>query len=232
MYSKTKQMLSRFTYRKVPFLILYEVTLVVGMLLSPNPNNRMTIESDAGFYGLGLLFLFLLALVEKRKGLPLPFAESISKTGYAVAAVIAFFGSLLVVELLAKLLMGSVPYFHLGPFDPTKWFTYIWYFQFGIVEESMKIGLTNIFGIPALRTRERKWKNLVISAAGIVSAVLWAYSHILSRAFYGTYAFEKFLIACAFGIVVFAVTFWKRNYLPAVAAHGIYDIGVTLGYWI
>jgi hypothetical protein len=228
---RIKQITSKLTYRKVPFLILYEIALVAYLYFSVEPYQRQVLISNAWLFGLGFLFLVPLAFFEKRKGLPLPYVEPMSKIEYSVAVGIAFFGVFEVAKVALWLVHCGLFSYQLSPFNPANWFTIEWNFQFGIVEESMKMCLTNVFGVPALWMRQAKAKNVWIFFAGTVSVVIWGYTHILTGSYAGPYAFTDFLIACLIGIVLLAVTLWKRNYLPAVLAHAIFDAGGALGYW-
>lgn len=232
MNDKVRQVISRLTYRKVPFLILYESALVVYFYFSTNPYQRQDVITYGWFFGLGFLFLVPLAIFEKRKVLPLPYAKSMPKYDYFVAGALCFIGTLGFVKIASLLLSYRWIPFQLDQFNPVTWFTIAWNFQFGIIEESMKMALTNFFGIPALFTHRTRLKNLWIFFAGTVSVVFWAYIHLLTGAYIGPNAFSEFLIACVVGMILLTVTIWKRNYLPAVIVHGIYDIGVVFGYWI
>jgi len=223
-----RRIASRLTYRKVPFLVLYELALVTYLYFSPNPYQKNELLSNAWFFELGFLFLIPLAFLEKRKGLPLPYAEPMSKYNYFVAGGIGFIGMMFIVRICVLLMSyGLFPY-GLSPFDPANWFTVAWGCQAGVMEESLKIGLTNLLGVPALRMRQAKARTIWVFFAGTISVFTWAYVHILTASF----TFGEFLMACLVGLVLFTITLWKRNYLPAVVVHGIYDVGATLGYWV
>jgi hypothetical protein len=137
-------------------------------------------------------------------------------------------GLMLVVRICVSLMYYGLFPFGLNPLSPANWFTVAWGLQAGVIEESLKIGLTNVLGVPALRVRQVKARTIWVSLAGTISVFIWAYSHILTA----SYTLGEFLIACLVGVVLVAITVWKGNYLPAVVVHGIYDIGVSLGYWI
>lgn len=231
MRKRIRSFISKLTYRKIPILILYELALVVYLYFSPNPYQRYDLTANAWFFGLGFLFLCSLAFFEKRKGLPLPYAESMSKSDYFVTGAVGFIGTLVMVDVIILLTAYGSFSFRLSPFDPANWFTVVWDFQFGIVEESLKMGLTNVFGIPALWMRPRIARNIWVLFAGTVSVAIWAYTHILTGSYYGVYASANMLVAFLIGMILLAITIWKRNFLPAVIVHGIYDVGVALGYW-
>jgi len=224
---RIRQIASKLTYRKVPFLLLYEVLLVSGMWFSPNPYRKLDITSNSWFFGVGFIFLAFLAILEKRKGLPLPIVQPISKSYYLLTTLTALFGSLFIAKLFALLVVSGRLSFQLSPFEPSNWFTIAWNFQFGVVEESFKVGLTNVFGIPTLRMRCSEARNVWICFAGATSVVIWVYWHFLTHAYTTTY---EFVTACSIGLFWFAIILWKKNYLPAVLSHGIFDVAHALGY--
>jgi len=230
MNSRIEAAWSRLTYRKVPFLILYEVALVAYLCFSPNPYQRQAIAGNAWFFALSFLFLIPLAFFERRRGLPLPYVESMSLYDYFVAGGLCFIGLVLVLMVFRWLLVQGLFPFALTPLNPSNWFTVAWEFQFGIVEESFKMGMTNLFGLPALWMRGKVARKVWVFFAGTISIVLWAYSHILTRAYFGPYALPSLMVAGVIGIVFLTVTIWKRNYLPAILVHGIYDVALALGY--
>lgn len=230
MNPRIKAAWSRLTYRKIPILISYQVALVIYLCFSPNPYQRQAIMANAWFFALSFLFLIPLAFFEKRKGLPLPYVEPMSKYDYFVAGSFCFIGLALVLMAFRWLSIQGLFPFALSPLNPSNWFTVVWEFQFGIVEESFKMGMTNLFGLPALWMRGKMARKSWVFFAGTISIVLWAYSHILTRAYFGAYALPSLLVAAVIGIVFLSVTIWKRNYLPAVLIHGIYDVALALGY--
>ena len=229
-----RPIVSMLTYRKIPLLIAYELLVVMRLYFSNPTAFKMTLYIDGWLFGLGFLSLAFLAFFEKRKGIPLPYAEPMSKSNYLITTLVCLFSiqaMLRVSEWLmaTRLVPGSIS---MAPFSNIITFieTIQWQFQFAVVEESFKMALTNVFGIPSLLMQSKTLRTIWVFGAGTVSVFIWTYLHILMGAFSGEHMLLNFLLAFIGGMIFLTITMWKKNYLPAVLIHGIHNVALTFGY--
>lgn len=216
-----KIILKRATYRKMPYLILCEAAATALIYFS---NQRSLLVTRWWYFALGFVMLVLLAALEHRPELPLPFADHLTSTelvslpllGFAVM----FLGDIvtaLVFEHLQGLSLASVSNYGLGLS-----------LHAGISEESFKVGLTNIPVIVLrkrfFKTRSRKMDSAIIILVGTGAVAVWAWMHVQFANFSPESTFAAFLG----GMGLFLILLASKNYLPLVAGHTLYDLFITL----
>jgi len=208
-----KNFLHPSTRRVMPCVFLCEAATTLWVWV----NIPSLVTDNCWFFASGLGSVAILALLETRQKLPLPFVNHLP-----MKDCLCIFGISFLAAFTARVLGLSVQAFpeiaslaHLScriAFDVNV----------GITEESGKIVLTNGAALALRRMLgDARWNMLgrfIVLATGSGAVVLWVWMHPLRS--YGVGYFVSLLVS---GIAYFLLIFWKRNYLPIVATHALYD---------
>lgn len=97
------------------------------------------------------------------------------------------------------------------------------YASVGILEESYKVGITNLVAMSFLWLFRKKWPErvnkvvlfVIVFVAGSLAVAFWASRH--------PYGFRGNALVFVTGMIYFMLILWKKNYLPVIAAHMVND---------
>lgn len=172
------------------------------------------------FIAMGVGSLTILLALERMKSIPFPFVEPLSKTNYGLLFAIPL-ACFTLFGLIARILMMFFPNLQYLTFQLPSTLNIVVYTDVGIVEDSMKVALTNLLSWPVRKLDKRNPKRtLTVVVSGLISISVWTYMHFVTRR-YGTFELAAVFLS---GIVVFVIVFKRRNFIPTMLAHVVYDI--------
>jgi hypothetical protein len=206
----------RITRLKIPILMGYEIFFILYLWF----RFRATFYYIDWFIAIGVGSLTILLLLELIGKIPLPFVEPISKTNYGLLFAIPLC-CFLILALIANILTPLFPHLQYLTLQLPSTFNIVVYIDVGIVEDSMKVALTNLLSWPVRKfDKGNPKKTLTVVASGLISVSIWTYMHFVTRR-YGTFDLAAVFLS---GILVFVIIFKKRNFVPTMLAHVVYDI--------
>lgn len=225
-----KRFVKRVTHRVIPYLILFEAIFVLWLYF----NEQTTLTASWYLFALGFGSLVVLAALEHRQDLPLPFMNHLPTKDFLKTFALALVVSLavMVAWIVAPVLLQA------QGTGITTLTSFIYYemarsANAGIMEESDKLAFTNLAAMAiqkALRKRGLQRLNRVaLYIIVTITVALWAWGHVyLTHYPIGSVAF-----VFVGGMVYFELIIRKRNYLPTVLAHMSYnDLAVFLSLFI
>jgi len=91
----------------------------------------------------------------------------------------------------------------------------------GILEESYKVGLTNLLVMPLEKAfgkrRSGRLDKSILCIVGSAIVAFWAWTHT-------HYSIGLVVVTFLVGITYFLLIIWKGNYLPIILVHSLYDL--------
>jgi hypothetical protein len=184
-------------------LIFLETPIFLLIMFQPLQFQYKVIEV-VGYVSL----LFLAYLDQKKTTVPFPFLVEIS-----------------ISDCIAYASLAYVSTWFLGSFSPLRSILIhgnpLIAINAGITEESFKVVLTNLLACLLFKRISRMdVRRVAVWAAGIISAVVWGFLHMLSRG----YDIEFVQAAIFVGVAYFAIVYHKRNCVPVVFGHALYNM--------
>jgi hypothetical protein len=216
-----KRLLDRSTSRIVPYLILLEAIATVLFYFS---DHRYLLVTHWWYFVQGFGSLILLAALEHRQDLPLPFMDRVPYETILVVSLIGF----------AAIFLSGIVTSLVSPFFRGLSLAFVSNFgvglslHAGLSEESFKVGLTNIAVIiirkTFAKTRSKKIDSAIVVLVGTGAVAVWAWMHAQFAYFSAESTFTVFVS----GMALFLLLLLSRNYLPIVGAHILYDFLIAL----
>jgi hypothetical protein len=181
------------------------------------------------FYTFGLGSLCVLAVLEHRQKVPLPFMNHLTTKDFLKTFALAFVLPIPinVVTVFAGLGMMMALGTEIGTLTSFICYNLAWNANVGIVEESLKVLATN--GVVAFllwvlsKRRSEKADKAVLYVVGSGLVAVWAWAHIYVWHYPIRLVLPTFLGIFLGGMVYLVLIIRKRNYLPIVFAHMAYD---------
>jgi hypothetical protein len=203
------------THGKMRYLVLCEVLFVLWLYLY----GRAYLIARWKVLAFEIAFVLLLATLEHRNDLPLPFMRIDLDEEWISIFVVVFSVAFAITVILGLTSCGM----QAGALVTLSFPKAILAMNAGITEESMKVTLTNagtlgLQRIPIVK-RSKLLSKFALCLVGFAVVAFWAWLHVLLVGVSIRFALTTFII----GAVYFVLVVSFKNYLPTVLAHALFD---------